>query len=124
MCPSAPLRVLFATVTLAAMPAEVLAQGVTLDWRHIGNSAIEEALPSVATGPADRVWFSVDGATLYVHTVSGRIFQTADFEQWKRVQDPKSIPAPPDDSPAVAALPEANLKVRGQMNSSGRVYAV
>src|SRR5580698_7010493 len=58
-------------------------------WRHIGNSAMELALPSLATGAVDRVWYSPDGASLYAKTASGRVFQTSDFEQWQFIADAK-----------------------------------
>ncbi len=51
---------------------------------------MELALPSLATGAVDRVWYSADGSSLYAKTASGRVFETADFEQWQLVTDPKS----------------------------------
>src|SRR5690349_8925437 len=68
------------------------AQTPSLDWRHIGNSAIELALPSVATGPVSRVWYSADGSVLYARTESGKVFETNDFEQWRRVTDSGIVP--------------------------------
>ena len=81
---------------------------LSLDWRHIGNSAIDLSLPSLATGPVDRVWYSADGFVLYAHTVSGRTFSTNDFEQWTLVSDPKIVPPAPDAS-ALASAPEPGL---------------
>ncbi len=46
-----------------------------IGWRHVGNSAMDLALPSLATGAVDRVWYSVDGSSLYAKTASGRIFR-------------------------------------------------
>jgi uncharacterized protein (TIGR03437 family) len=40
----------------------------------------------------DKVWYSADGALLYAHTESGKIFQTLDFETWEPASD---APAPP-----------------------------
>ena len=79
------------------------------------------ALPSVATGPVDRVWYAPDGSQLYVRTNSGRVFATEDFEQWKLVTGvtPPSV----SDPAAVANLPEATLK-RAQMAGPGRVYSI
>ena len=51
------------------------------DWRKIGGSAVDLSLASPATGPVDSVWFS-SGGVLFAHTVSGHIYQTADFESW------------------------------------------
>src|ERR1700680_3023790 len=70
------------------------AQATAVEWRHIGNSAIDLALPSVATGAVDRVWYSENGSSLYARTASGRIFETSDFENWKRALDGKIIHTP------------------------------
>jgi uncharacterized protein (TIGR03437 family) len=78
-------------------------------------------MPSVATGPVDRVWYSEDGSLLYARTFSGRIFVTADFEQWKRVQD-QSVTPPAIVNPEAVTVPEAALKLRSQPGASGRFY--
>ena len=92
-------------------------------WRHIGNSAIELALPSVATGPVDRVWYSPDGSALYAKAVSGRVFQTSDFEQWRLVADFKVSP-PAEQQPAVVSAPEPNFKLAGGAERTGRLYGI
>ena len=90
-----------------------------VEWRHIGNAAVEMALPSLATGPVDRVWFSADGTALYARSSSGRVYQTGDFEQWRL-----ATAAPPRQlNGDVAAAPEANLK-RILAASGGRAYAI
>jgi hypothetical protein len=99
------------------------AQPVSLDWRHIGNSAIELSLPSVTTGPISRVWYSEDGAALYAQTVSGRTFTTVDFEQWKQVQG-QGVTPPAPASPEAATVPEAGVKLRGQPGGSNHFYGV
>src|ERR1700733_14945727 len=71
-----------------------------LGWRRVGNSAMQLALPSLATGAVDRVWYSADGSNLYAKTASGRIFETGDFEQWHLLTDPKVSP-PAEEQPAV-----------------------
>src|SRR5438105_5268501 len=76
-----------AALLLALFAGVVSAQTASPEWRHIGNSALELALPSVATGPVDRVWFSQDGATLYALTASGRMFESQDLEQWRVARD-------------------------------------
>src|SRR5579871_3362171 len=91
MCPRTTLRVLALTGLLAVAGA-ALAQTTGPEWRHLGNSALELGLPSLATGPVDRVWYSTDGAVLYAKTATGHIFQTTDFEQWQRVADPRIAP--------------------------------
>jgi uncharacterized protein (TIGR03437 family) len=108
---------------LAAFTWAANAQPVSLDWRHIGNSAIELSMPSVTTGPVSRVWYSQDGSLLYTQTFSGRIFSTADFEQWKRVQDQTAVPPAPANLEA-ANIPEAGLKLRSQPPVSSRLYGV
>ena len=68
--------------------------GVRAEWRHIGNSAVDLALASPASGAAERVWFSPEGARLFVRTSSGRVFETADFETWKRADAAVNAPEP------------------------------
>ena len=122
MCREATNRALVplaAALVLASTPAR--AQQALLEWRHIGNSAIEMALPSVATGPVDRVWYAQDGSRLFVRTSSGRLFETEDFEQWKLVT--ANVTQPSISDPAITSLPEATLK-RAQMAGTGRVYGI
>src|SRR5579872_5352584 len=109
MCRRATARAVFAAC-LAALPWCVQAADNSIGWRRIGNSAIELGLPSLATGPVDRVWYSSDGSSLYAKTASGRIFQTSDFEQWQLVADAKIVPPAEEDSSAVAS-PEPAFKL-------------
>jgi uncharacterized protein (TIGR03437 family) len=88
-------------------------------WRHIGNSAMELALPSLATGAVDRVWYSPDGASLYAKTASGRVFETSDFEQWQFIADPKIG----EQTPSAASIPEAVFKLASGA-AAGRLYGV
>jgi uncharacterized protein (TIGR03437 family) len=104
----------------APLPAS--GQTGTIGWRHIGNSAMELALPSLATGAVDRVWYSPDGSSLYAKTASGRIFNTADFEQWTLVKDSKVSP-PAEEEPSLPSAPEANFKL-WRSGSAGRLYGV
>src|SRR5579863_7517280 len=104
--------------TLGAQPVPAGAIG----WRHVGNSAMELALPSLATGAVDRVWYSADGSRLYAKTASGRVFETADFEQWQLVTDPKAGP-PKEDDAAAASAPESNFKLMNG-GGKGRLYGV
>jgi uncharacterized protein (TIGR03437 family) len=105
---------------LTILPWYGWAQGNGIGWRHIGNSAMELALPSVATGPVDRVWYSADGSTLFARTSSGRVFETGDFEQWRLVTDAKATP-PATEDPTAAAIPETNFKLASQ-GAPGRLY--
>jgi uncharacterized protein (TIGR03437 family) len=121
MSRTATTRVAIATAALAgALWGQDSGPDSRIEWRHIGNSAIELALPSLATGAVERVWYSGDGAILFARSVSGRTFQTTDFEQWRPVADPKLIP--PVEDPTSAGLPEAGLKLRRQID--GRLYGV
>lgn len=95
--------------------------GQNIAWRHIGNAALDLGLPSVATGPVDRVWYSTDGSKLYAKTASGRTFETGDFEQWRLVNDPKVTP-PVEDPPVPSGAPEPNFKVSS--TASSRLYGV
>jgi uncharacterized protein (TIGR03437 family) len=123
MCRPATIRAVTAASFLWALQGLAWGQAPALDWRHIGNSAIELALPSVATGAVDRVWYSQDGSTLYARTASGRMFQTSDFEGWHPVTDPKILP-PAQENPSAVRLPETSLKVSGQALGSNRYYGV
>jgi uncharacterized protein (TIGR03437 family) len=114
--------ILLACVAVASAQSEETAQSQGIDWRHIGNSAIELGLPSVATGPVSRVWYSADGSMLSARTADGRIYQTSDFERWHPVLDAKVVP-PAQPTPAVATLPEAGPKLALQASTSGRIYA-
>jgi uncharacterized protein (TIGR03437 family) len=92
----------------------------------VGNSAIELALPSAATGPVDRVWYSLDGLSLFAKTASGRVFRTADFEQWQLVTDGKATP-PTADEAVAQSTPEAAFKLAtpsGSAAAAGRLYGI
>ena len=86
------LSALFALSLASAQTPAAARNEARPDWRHIGNSAVELELASPASGAADRVWFSVDGARLFVRTTSGRVFETLDFEKWQ----PSTAVAPED----------------------------
>ena len=109
-----------ATFFLCLALGTALAAAAPPEWRHIGNSAIDLGLPSLATGAVDRVWYSPDGSTLFARTSSGTMFETNDFEQWKPappVQPPPAVQAP------VPSRPESGAQVRMQPASDGRYYA-
>jgi uncharacterized protein (TIGR03437 family) len=95
----------------------------------VGNSAIELALPSAATGPVDGAWYSPDGLNLFAKTASGRVFRTSDFEQWQLVTDGKATPPASDRAEAEAAAnpPEASFKLATPSGSGaavGRLYGI
>ncbi|MGE5568797.1 MAG: hypothetical protein ACM3S5_07155 [Rhodospirillales bacterium] len=111
---------------IIVLPGAALAQapnnsnGTLLDWRRIGNSAVDLALASPATGPVARVWFSEDGARLFVRTAAGRVYETSDFEKWQ----PSTAVPPPVESHAETSLPEGVRAVRSAPSSSSRLYAL
>ncbi len=103
-----------ATVCLYAALAVVLGAAavngqVRPEWRHIGNAALDLGLPSVASGPADRVWYSADGTGVYARTAAGQVFETHDFETWTA----SNAAAPAVAAQTATALPEAAARVRG-----------
>src|ERR1039457_6921959 len=105
------------TVLMLALAG--LASAQSTGWRRVGNSAVDLLLASPATGPVEKVWFSVSGGTLYARPGTGRGVETAECEGWVRSQNTvePAIPA----APAVARTPEngALLVAAG----FGRVYA-
>lgn len=90
-----------------------------LEWRHIGNASIDAALPSLATGPVSRVWYSNDGTSLYAQTQNGRIWTTGDFETWT----PSAVEAPTRIRIAAGRLPEPGARIE-QVRGSNRTYAL
>ncbi len=119
MLNNATSRILIATVLWAP---GLLAQAPVLpqaDWRHVGNSAINRSLAGLATGPVDRVWFS-SGGSLLIHTASGRVLETTDFEAWK----PALISIPPEPVAPAVQVPEQGARVRARSASAAVLYAV
>lgn len=100
---------------MAQAPADFT---VTTDWRHVGNSSTDLSLAGLATGPVDRVWYSARDSLL-IHTTSGRVFETSDFESWRS----SSASFPPDPAPRVVPshLPENGARVRAGAKT---IYAV
>lgn len=110
-----------AAFTVAAASAQSPEGAATRpDWRHIGNSAVDLALASPASGPVDRVWFSADGATLFVKTEAGHVYQTSDFEKWHRaVATPPAVDGAPE-----SPLPDGIRAIRSNPLNSSRLYAL
>ena len=119
MCNRATVPILIATVFVAGL-GRAQAPPVTPDWRHIGNWVVEKALAGPASGPAARVWYSQDGATLFVQTGSGRFYQTSDLESWR---PSTAAPPPIPDSALTSRLPEPGATARMQPGQRARVYA-
>jgi len=112
---------LLAAGVAAAQPVIPAPTSLTPDWRRLGTYTYEAQLASLATGPVDRVWFSLDGARLFVHAASGRVFTTLDFEHWRPEPDTSPPGAPP--SPPVVSLPEPGARVRAADTFNLRLYA-
>lgn len=109
-------------VSVAVSSAQTTRQSLAPDWRHIGNSALDLGLSSVATGPVERVWFSPDGTTLFARTASAQVFESRDFEQWRAAGD-NSIEIPAQANPAASTLPERAAKLR-TTSDGRRLYGV
>jgi uncharacterized protein (TIGR03437 family) len=118
-------RLLLVASVLAVVPAMAQAptEAARLDWRKIGGTSVELLLAAPATGPVDEVWFGPEGRTLYGRTRSGKVFETADFENWA----PSATPTTRTDSSvaiAVEHLPVQNAVLRSNPSDAGRVYAL
>ncbi len=130
MCQKVPIRLAGAIVGGVLFSTVLVGQGTTgddgairPDWRRIGNSAVELRLASLATGPVDRVWFSVDGTRLFARTEFGKILETKDFESWS----PNPAAEPPALDPRVdwaATLPESEARLQATSVPGGRLYGV
>jgi len=92
------------------------------DWRQVGGSAVELSLAAPATGPVRDVWFSATGNALLARTVSGRVFQTQDFETWTAADPSAQTPAP---VPATAVrMPESGATVIQAPRNPARTFAL
>jgi len=94
---------------------------VILDWRRIGNAAVDLALPGLATGPVEGIWFADEGNRIIVRTKSGKLFETKDFETWRLS---RGQVAPEPDSVPVAHPPEPAVIARRARRNPARVYAI
>lgn len=92
------------SVGLVAIALAAAAAGQTPDWRRVGNAAMDLELAGLATGPVDRVWYSPAGDQLLIQTLSGKLFETNDFDRW--VAAPTNLPIPPASDGQTASLPE------------------
>src|SRR5579872_719696 len=122
VCHNGTVRVPFRILTIGLAGAIGLLAQNPPDWRKIGGSGVDLMLASPATGAVDRVWYSGDGSTLFARTLSGRVFQTNDFETWKPAANP------PDPSPMVRAMavrqPEPGATVVAVSESASRIWAM
>jgi uncharacterized protein (TIGR03437 family) len=111
-----------------------------MDWRRVGNAAIDRSqsdrsqgdrsqgdlsqgdttLAGLATGPVERVWFSGDGARLSIRTATGSQFVTTDSDTWTATAPVEPPPAP---ASPVSRLPERAAVARIAPGQPSRVYA-
>jgi uncharacterized protein (TIGR03437 family) len=101
---------------LAGLPA--VAQ---THWRKVGNTTMDLALASPATGPVSRVWFSADGSRLFALTANGRVFESQDLETWSASANPS---APSDAGSEVGKPPVSGARVYADPRNSQRVFAL
>lgn len=92
------------------------------EWRKVGGASVELMLAGPATGPVDRVWFSPDGSVLYARTVSGKTFQTANFETWVPASEAAVPPRPP--AAQAVRLPENGASAVAAPNNRATVYSL
>ena len=119
MCHKGTIRRLAGqAIGLLALVAVASAQGT--NWRRVGDSAVDLALASPATGPVEEVWYSEDGTTLYARVGGGRVFETSDYEVWLPSQN-RTAPAP-QFVPPVIRIPENGSRLVG--SGFGRVYSL
>ena len=112
---SATATLLIATVLGVAAHAQAPAPSqIQPDWRRVGNSAIDLSLAGLATGSVDRVWYSAAGSLL-IHTSSGRVFETTDFESWRA--SAAAVPPEPSTRTPPVNLPEPGARVRPALKS-------
>jgi uncharacterized protein (TIGR03437 family) len=119
-CPGKLARGVLAVLLGAASVWAQTPAGIRPDWRHIGNSAVDLALASAASGPVERVWYSADGNRLFVQTQAGDVFETSDFERW---QSSSAVPPPAAPNALAASVPAGTLGVRAAPADERRLYA-
>ncbi len=92
-------------------------------WTRIAGYTINTGLAGPATGAVESVWYAPGGKGLIARTASGRVFATADFEQWKLNTDPVPAAAtkPVLASSRGADKPEAGIQV---VTSGTRKYSL
>ena len=72
-------------VAVLALACVSAASSQTLDWRPVGNTLIDAALASPATGPVERVWYSAGGDKIFLRTSRGKVFETGDSFRGREV---------------------------------------
>lgn len=111
---------LFFRLQLLALILFLAAGSAPAQWRRLGNAAIDLQLSGVATGPMDRVLFTLDGARLFARSAAGAWFSTSDFENWNVEAAAPLVSAP--FIPTPDQLPEPAAVIRGAFQR-GVIYA-
>jgi uncharacterized protein (TIGR03437 family) len=101
--------------------AAAWAQSPATKWYPVGNSLVDLSLAGLASGPVERVWYSVDGSTLYATTSAGKTFETRDFETWKASE--ATAPPVSDLSASGTRLPEPGARLQGFNGQRATMYA-
>ncbi len=115
-------RYLLGAVLSVGSAGILAAQTAPVEWRRVGNPAIELGLASPATGRVDAVWYSADGGKLFARTGAGRVFETIDYESWTPSQGASEAADPP--APAVDRMPEPGATLALAAAAPGRIYAL
>jgi uncharacterized protein (TIGR03437 family) len=120
MCRKSTIGFLCAAWICGLAVAQTAPAPLRASWRKIGNFVIDKGLAGEAGGPAARLWYSLDGATLFALTAAGDTFQSTDFDHWA----PASVQAPPlgkEGTPR--SLPEPEAQWRYAPSDPLTVYA-
>lgn len=112
-----PVPVLLLVIGSLSAPAQTAS-----NWRRVGGSTVDLNLAAPATGPVARVWFSGDGGVLYARTASGRVFQTADFENWIPVAGAVEPAAPQLATPV--RFPDASAEVLASSSNPNEMFGL
>ena len=90
MCRRATIRLVILTGILLAV---VTLWGQNRAWTG-GTSGTRPStwLPSVATGPVNRVWYSTDGSVLFARTLPAASFRPQISSNGSQVGDPRIVP--------------------------------
>ncbi len=123
MCLRYTIRRTVTVLSVVGLVWPAMSQVPKPDWRRIGNAGVDLSLPSVATGPIERTWYSEDGSRLYVRASADRTFMTLDFETWTLVPPELAGPTPPEEAVA-PTRPEAGARLRGLRTVKTRMYAI
>src|SRR5712691_5307918 len=109
-------------LTAVAAAAQTPAEFVRPNWRRIAGSAVDLALAGPATGPVSRVWFSEAGSRLYAQTASGRVFESADLENWSLTSTTVAIPGVAQGT--AVRSPAAGARMFQHPRESRRIFAL